>query len=75
METINENINLSKEEKLVRLKKAKGGTWYDDWKPYCMNCSYGGRMVQTDYGFRCPKCTNMIGWDLTRLLESPLNKL
>ena len=35
METVQENINLSDEEKLKRLKEAKGGTWYDGWKPYC----------------------------------------
>ena len=29
MESVQENINLSDEEKLKRLKEAKGGTWYD----------------------------------------------
>lgn len=38
METIEENRNLSEDEKLHRLKIAKGGTWYDGWKPYCMMC-------------------------------------
>lgn len=74
METIQENLNLSKEEKLSRLKAAKDGTWYDGWKPYCMSCSFSGRMIQTDYGFKCPSCCNMIGFNLTRLKESPLNK-
>lgn len=37
-------------------------------------CSYNGRMISTDYGFRCPSCGNMIGFNLTRLQESPLNK-
>ena len=74
METVQENINLSDEEKLKRLKEAKGGTWYDSQKPYCCTCSYNGRMISTDYGFKCPSCRNMIGFNLTRLKESPLNK-
>lgn len=74
METIQENIKLSQEEKLRRLKEAKDGTWYDGWKPFCMMCSYNDRMISTDYGFRCPSCGNMIGFNLTRLQESPLNK-
>lgn len=56
METVQENINLSDEEKLKRLKEANG------------------RMISTDYGFKCPSCGNMIGFNLTRLKESPLNK-
>ena len=64
---------LSSEQKLETLKLAKGGTWYDGWKPYCLMCSYGGRMDERKFGFQCPKCKNMIGWDLTRLKESPLN--
>lgn len=59
METIQDNVTLSEEEKLRRVKEAKGGTWYEDWKPYCMTCSYNG---------------HMIGFNLTRLQESPLNK-
>ena len=74
MESVQENINLSDEEKLKRLKEANGGTWYDGWKPYCCTCSYNGRMISTDYGFKCPSCGNMIGFNLTRLKESPLNK-
>lgn len=74
METVQDNISLSEEEKLERLKTAKGGNWYEGWKPYCMMCSYNGRMNEQPYGFRCPNCGNMIGFNLTRLQESPLNK-
>lgn len=74
METVQENINLSDEEKLKRLKKAKGGTWYDGWQPYCCMCHYNGRMTPMSYGFCCPCCGNMIGFNLTRLKESPLNR-
>lgn len=74
METVKDNINLSEEEKLRRLKEAKDGIWYDGWKPYCMMCSYNGRMDSMQYGFKCPSCGNMIGFNLTRLRESPLNK-
>lgn len=74
METIQDNVTLSEEEKLRRVKEAKGETWYEDWKPYCMMCSYNGRMEKQNYGFRCPSCGNMIGFNLTRLQESPLNK-
>lgn len=73
METVQENLNLSPEEKIARLKTAKLGTWYNNWKPYCMSCSFNGRMNSTDYGFCCPSCGNMIGFNLTRLQESPLN--
>jgi predicted RNA-binding Zn-ribbon protein involved in translation (DUF1610 family) len=73
LETREENIKLSEEEKLRRLKEAKGGTWYDGWTPYCMTCNYSGRMEPKDYGFKCPYCGNEIGYNLTRLQESPLN--
>lgn len=73
METIEENRNLSEDEKLHRLKIAKGGTWYDDWKPYCMVCQKSPRMIAKDFGFECPNCGNLIGFNLTRLQESPLN--
>lgn len=75
LETIEENRKLSETEKLNRLKKVKGGTWYDGWRPYCLNCSSSDRMQQTDFGFRCPCCGNLIGFNLTRLQESPLNNL
>lgn len=72
--TITNHTALSDSERLEMLKKAKGGTWYDGWHPYCGMCSYNGRMIGRDYGFQCPKCGNMIGWNLMRLKESPLNK-
>lgn len=70
-------------EKRKLLKEAKMGTWYDGWKPYCLNCSTAGRMTLMPYGFKCEGngdwfgrrgCGNMIGFDLERLIESPLNK-
>lgn len=73
METIKQNIDLPHEEKMRRLKEAKGGTWYDGWRPYCMICNRNDRMVREPYGFRCPGCGNMIGFNLERLEESPLN--
>lgn len=74
LETVKENEQLSIEEKMRRVKEAKGGTWYNNWKPYCCACSYSDKMIPMPYGFRCPECGNMIGWNLTRLQESPLNK-
>ncbi len=59
--------------KLEILKEAKMGSWYDDWKPYCGTCSTMSRMIQHNYGFKCSCCGNMIGWDLNRLHDSPLN--
>jgi hypothetical protein len=73
METIKENEILSNDEKLKRIKEAKGGTWYDGWKPYCLVCSTMSRMVEQTYGFKCNHCGNVIGFNLTRLMESPLN--
>ena len=69
-----ENQNLSDEEKFERTKTAKGGTWYDGWQPYCMTCSTMDRMRSESYGFRCTHCGNMIGFNLHRLQESPLNR-
>lgn len=42
-------------------------------RPYCMMCNRSDRMVSEPYGFRCPQCGNMIGFNLKRLKESPLN--
>lgn len=39
METLQDNLSLSEEEKLRRVKEAKGGTWYDGWRPYCMRAT------------------------------------
>lgn len=66
---------LSESQVFEILKGAKGGSWYDDnWKPYCLMCSTIERMGKRDYGFECMCCKNMIGFDLKRLIESPLNK-
>jgi predicted RNA-binding Zn-ribbon protein involved in translation (DUF1610 family) len=74
METVEFNRNLPAEEKLRRRKAAKGGTWYDDnYTPYCMCCKEMPRMLNRDYGFECPNCGNMIGHNMERLAESPLN--
>ncbi len=70
--------SLSIDAQLKTLKEAKGGTWYDGWKPYCLvdTCmdSRLTRMCPMPYGFRCSFCGNMIGFDLIRLVESSLNK-
>lgn len=76
LETAAENEALSEIEKLKRLKEAKSGTWYDDnWRPYCLMCNTMSRMSRRKYGFRCECCGNMIGWNLTRLKDSPLNTI
>lgn len=75
METIKENENLSEEEKLDRLKNAKCGDLFDGWTPYCMMCDSSPRMISMNYGFVCTDCGNMIGFNLTRLVESPLNNV
>ena len=72
--TIAESEALPDETKVAMLRQAKPGTWYEGWKPYCCMCNSMARMQQHDYGFRCGNCNNLIGWDLTRLVESPLNK-
>ena len=74
LETQEFNESLSPEEKLRRRKEAKGGTWYDDnYTPYCMCCKKMPRTVSQPYGFKCPNCGNMIGHNMNRLAESPLN--
>lgn len=47
------------------VKKAKAGTWYEGWTPYCLKCSTTERMVEFQHGFRCVACNNHINWDLT----------
>ena len=68
-----ESAALPREQQIATLKEAKGGTWYDDWAPYCMVCTSMARMGERDYGFECRCCRNQIGWDLCRLTDSPLN--
>lgn len=72
--TVADMERLSERQKLNMLKEAKPGTWYDGWKPYCLQCDTHRRMEAQPYGFRCPMCKNMIGFDLRRLKESPLNR-
>ena len=72
--TSEQSAAIPEHTKLTMLKKAKMGSWYDNWKPYCCTCSSISRMIQHDYGFKCPGCGNMIGWDLYRLVDSPLNR-
>lgn len=78
MNTIAYNLSLSEDEKLRQLKEGNLGTWYDGWRPYCTQsqvpCKSGlHRMDRMPYGFRCAFCGNMIGFNLHRLKESPLN--
>ncbi len=73
MKTVKYMESLSDDKKMEMLKEAKFGTWYDGWKPYCLKCSFNGRMDNRLYGFQCCSCKNMIGFDLTRLQESPFN--
>jgi tRNA(Ile2) C34 agmatinyltransferase TiaS len=73
MKTIKDNEILTETERMEILRLAKGGSWYVEWKPYCVNCSYSLRMEQKTFGFKCSNCNNLIGWDLRRLQESPLN--
>ena len=68
-----ESAATPREQQIATLKEAKGGTWHDDWAPYCMVCTSMARMGERDYGFECRCCRNQIGWDLCRLTDSPLN--
>ena len=69
-----ESAALPREQQIATLKEAKGGTWHDDWAPYCMVCTSMARMTERDYGFECRCCRNQIGGDLCRLTDSPLNE-
>lgn len=78
MQTCEDMQKLSEEEKLEMTKNAKGGTWDPAWRPYCLQkqvpCPSGLlRMDRMNFGFRCRRCGNIIGFDLKRLKESPLN--
>jgi hypothetical protein len=70
-----ESAAIAPEVALETLKQAKGFTLYEGWKPFCMACPTFDRMSQQPYGFQCSSCQNMIGWDLCRLDDSPLNHL
>lgn len=66
----------SNKEKAEALSNAKLGEVYEGWLPYCCSPVCGGtlgRMESRPYGFRCSRCQNEIGFDLTRLKESPHN--
>lgn len=73
--TTDESAALPEETKLQTLKESKGSPWYDGWTPYCLvpACRGLGRMERRPYGFECPGCGNLIGFDLVRLDDSPLN--
>ena len=71
--TIAHQSSLSKEQKSNILRQAKGGSWYDGWQPYCLACRTMTRLSDRPYGFQCTCCKNMIGFNLVRLAESPLN--
>lgn len=80
MKTIADNIAIPIEKRLDLIKKAKGGSWYDGWTPYCTQVnkpcpSRLRRMEPTDYGYCCKYCGDMIGFDLKRVQESPLNNI
>jgi hypothetical protein len=74
--TSQQSAVLPEEEKLRVLKESKGSQWYDGWRPYCLvpHCRSYERMDQHTYGFKCHACGNMIGFDLVRLDDSPLNE-
>lgn len=75
LNTVGHQSALSDYDKMSILRQAKGGTWYDGWQPYCGTCSTVARMQTQPYGFQCSYCGNMIGFNLVRLKESPLNLL
>lgn len=69
---------MTDEQKQDILKVAKGGLWYEGWRPYCTQTvtpcdSRLTRMSLTSFGFRCNHCGNEVGFDLIRVNESPLN--
>jgi hypothetical protein len=68
-----DSASIPDEIKSAMLVLGKGGTWYDGWQPYCLTCSTTHRTHRHPYGFRCGSCGNMIGFDLVRLADSPLN--
>ena len=87
--TIPYQQSLSPEQKYEAVKNAKldmGCTWSDEhdknYTPYCGSsiCSTSSergcmpRMKHMPYGFKCGFCNNMLGFDMVRLEESPLNK-
>ncbi|MDP1800840.1 MAG: hypothetical protein Q8L81_05780 [Bacteroidota bacterium] len=74
MKTIEFYKNLSVTERQKMLKIASGKKLDEDWLPLCLNCTHNVRMEIEDFGFICPHCKNLIGWDLLRIKESPLNK-
>lgn len=72
--TVAYQSSLNDEEKLNLLKESKTGKWYDGWKPYCLTCSTLDRMAPRQYGFECQSCGDIVGFNLMRLEESPLNE-
>jgi hypothetical protein len=58
------------EEQKEIVKLAKGGSWYDEWKPYCLICTTNERMIEMSDGFMCTHCRARTNWDLTRHPQS-----
>lgn len=72
--TSEQSAQLPIETRSAMLKMAKGGTWYEGWRPYCTQCNTMARMTEHPYGFSCVFCKNKIGWNLVRLIDSPLSE-
>jgi len=54
----------------------KGGEHVDqskNWLLICECCNRSRKMLLEPYGYKCPKCGDMIGFDFKRLAESPIN--
>jgi hypothetical protein len=82
MNTVAFNTALSDEEKISRMNAAMSHCSPKDltYSPYCImmkgeqysNCT-SPRMTKQPYGWKCPDCGNMIGFNMERLEESPFN--
>lgn len=78
MKSIEDMNALTEQQKIEMLTEARGGIYEKKWWPYCLQkvrpCNAGlKRMERMSFGFWCTKCGNIIGFDLERLQESPLN--
>jgi|GEM_PF-5463114 len=79
--TVAYNTALSDQQKIEDIQNSCGKDKDLTYTPFCFAriikrwACKSPRMISKPYGFKCPECGNMLGFNSERLVESPLNKI